>query len=65
MKRRLSMLRKIRLFIPVIILYLFYCSINVAAWDDDPTHQDLSEKAAEHSILSPLRGDYLQYLGFK
>jgi hypothetical protein len=34
------------------------------AWNDSITHRDLSEKATEHSILGPARGDYLKRLGF-
>jgi hypothetical protein len=34
------------------------------AWDENVTHPDLSEIAAESSVLSKTNGDYLENLGF-
>jgi len=39
-------------------------TVNVWAWNAQQTHQDLSEKAADHSILSQVKGNYLKNLGF-
>ncbi len=35
------------------------------AWDDGVTHKDLSELAAEQSVLGSTMGNYLRTLGFQ
>ncbi len=47
-----------------LILILLFHPLYSWAWSDKKTHQDLSIKAVEYSILSPTKGDYLKMLGF-
>lgn len=47
----------------VLILTILYQE-NGWAWNDEVTHQYLSEKAAEHSVLGSAKGNYLKNLGF-
>src|SRR3972149_5279023 len=56
------MRKQIRLLI-LALAVLFYPA-NIWAWDDKTTHQDLSIRATENSILSSAKGDYLKNLGF-
>ncbi len=44
---------------------LCYCTLtnNALSWDDKVTHKDLSEFAAENSLLDIDRGNYLKHLG--
>lgn len=37
---------------------------DVFSWDNERTHKDLSEYAAENSVLDKSKGDYLKNLGF-
>jgi hypothetical protein len=37
---------------------------EVFPWDNNVTHKDLSEHAADNSVLSKNKGDYLKNLGF-
>ena len=48
----------------MILILTILCQENGWAWNDEVTHQDLSEKAAEHSVLGPSKEDYLKNLGF-
>ncbi len=56
MRRRIGLL-----FLTIVVL--FY-PINTWAWHDRTTHQDMSLKAIENSVLSPTKGNYLKNLGF-
>ncbi|MEW6108583.1 MAG: hypothetical protein AB1632_05335 [Nitrospirota bacterium] len=50
-----------------LILFTFLSFVfykDILAWDDGVTHKDLSEFAAEDSILSENKGNYLKNLGF-
>lgn len=51
------------LLTPLFVLLL--CPLPSGAWNDKVTHKDLSEKAAEHSVLSLTKGDYLKKLGLE
>jgi hypothetical protein len=53
-------------FISLIMLILFGVIFsNIAlSWDDKTTHKYLSQYAAENSVLSKNKGDYLKNLGF-
>lgn len=51
-----------KLFIGLIITISY--SLNAWAWDAEVTHRDLSQKAAENSVLGLAKGDYLKSLGF-
>lgn len=53
-----------RIIVLLALKLIIFSSVNVWAWNDEYTHQDLSEKAAEHSVLSSAKGDYLKNLGF-
>lgn len=52
------------LFILVLVVLVSFGFVNTWAWNDKRTHKDLSEKAAEHSVLSLTSGNYLKSLGF-
>src|SRR3990172_5606612 len=56
----LFMHRKVLIKLALIILYIFYYSNVVFAWDDKTTHRDLSEKAFVYSILNQ---GYLKGIG--
>lgn len=47
------------------ILVNFIFDNDTLAWDDKVTHRDLSEFAAENSVISKGKGDYLKNLGFE
>jgi hypothetical protein len=50
-----------------IILLMVIPIINISeifAWDDKVTHADISKYAAENSVLTPSKGDYLKNLGY-
>ncbi len=47
------------------VFFSFVLSIDGLAWDDGVTHKDLSEFAAENSVISKSKGDYLKKLGFE
>ena len=51
--------------IVIIIASLFSFAFHKEAlsWDNEITHRDISEIAAENSILSKTNGDYLKNLG--
>lgn len=53
-----------RQFCLFFLLLLALQATSSLAWDDDNTHPDISEKAAEHSVLNSSRGNYLKNLGF-
>ena len=46
------------------ILFGVVCNNIALSWDDKVTHKDLSEYAAENSVLDKNKGDYLKNLGF-
>jgi len=51
--------------ISLIILLLVFVSNNIAlSWDNGTTHMQLSEYAAESSVLDKNKGDYLKNIGF-
>ncbi len=52
------------LSLTLVILSTFICVKNTLSWDNDTTHMQLSEFAAESSILDKNKGDYLKNLGF-
>lgn len=59
--------REVNMYSLIRILALIstlFSSLDVWAWNAKVTHQDLSEKAAEYSVLSLAKGDYLKNLGF-
>lgn len=47
-----------------IILCIFSYTYDVFAWNDKVTHADMSEYAAQNSVLDKSKGDYLSNLGF-
>ena len=47
-----------------VLLFIIIFSKNALSWDDGITHKDLSEYAAESSVLNKDKGDYLRTLGF-
>ena len=53
------------IFIGVIIASLFSLVLNenALAWDNEVTHRDISEIAANNSVLSTSKGNYLKNLG--
>jgi len=55
-----------KIFIAIVLLIFFGSALfsKVLAWDDKVTHKDLSEYAAENSVLDKNKGDYLKNLGF-
>jgi hypothetical protein len=53
-----------RIIVLLTLKLIIFSYVNVWAWNDEYTHQDLSVKATEFSILSPTNGDYLKNLGF-
>jgi hypothetical protein len=58
------MSRKILIFLTLCIFLGAAFNSNLSAWDNEVTHQDLSEYAAENSVLSKSKGDYLRNIGF-
>jgi len=48
----------------LIILHIFSYTHDVFAWNDKVTHADISEYAAQSSVLDKSKGDYLSNLGF-
>src|SRR3990170_3477779 len=48
----------------LIILHIFCYTQDVFAWNDKVTHADMSEYAAQNSVLDKSKGDYLSNLGF-
>jgi hypothetical protein len=48
----------------LIILHVFSNTQDVFAWNDKVTHADMSEYAAQSSVLDKSKGDYLSNLGF-
>src|SRR3972149_2009633 len=48
----------------LIILHIFSYTHDVFAWNDKVTHADMSEYAAQNSVLDKSKGDYLSNLGF-
>jgi len=48
----------------LLFAFLGFYSANSWAWNAEKTHKDLSEKAAEYSVLSLTGGDYLKNFGF-
>ena len=56
------MYKKILIYFLIIMFCLLYNSYSLA-WDDEITHKDLSQKAAESSVLGA-QTNYLQNLGF-
>ncbi len=48
----------------LIILHIFSYTHDVFAWNDKVTHADMSEYAAQNSVLDKSKGDYLTNLGF-
>ncbi|MFO0794246.1 MAG: hypothetical protein U0586_09275 [Candidatus Brocadiaceae bacterium] len=48
----------------LIILHIFSYTHEVFAWNDKVTHADMSEYAAQSSVLDKSKGDYLSNLGF-
>ncbi len=55
---------KVLLYTTIIILLICISSRNVFSWDNDVTHRDISAIAADNSVLSNAKGDYLRNLGF-
>jgi hypothetical protein len=55
-------MKKTILIIGSLLSFAFY--EGTLAWDNTVTHKDLSEIAAESSVLSKKKGDYLKNLGF-
>ncbi len=46
------------------ILFSLFLNNDAFAWDNKITHRDLSSYAAQSSVLSKDKGDYLKNLGF-
>jgi hypothetical protein len=46
------------------VLVSFAFEQDVLSWDNDVTHRDLSSFAAQNSVLSKTKGDYLKNIGF-
>ena len=55
------------IFFSAIILFMFpdFFVNNVLSWDNEKTHRDISEYAADFSALDKTGGDFLRNLGFK
>ena len=51
-------------FCLILTVSVFMFSKNALSWDNEKTHQDLSKYAAENSVLSKTKGDYLKNLSF-
>jgi len=52
------------LYISTVLFLIFIFSRHSTAWDNDITHRDLSGFAANNSVMSKTKGNYLLSLGF-
>ena len=59
-----DMNRKKIFAVTFIFIFLTILDFNVLAWDNQVTHRDLSEYAAENSVIGKNKGDYLKNFGF-
>ncbi|MBI4688570.1 MAG: hypothetical protein HY756_12495 [Nitrospirae bacterium] len=58
-------MKKMHISLTLFILFGFVLNNIALSWDDKVTHKDLSQFAAENSVLSKTKGDYLKNLGFE
>ena len=59
-------MRKSPAFLFLIVMIFAVCSNKpVWCWDDKVTHKDLTDYAADLSVLAPSKGDYLRTIGFE
>ena len=58
------MKKPIFLFLFLIISSLTFLLGNALSWNEELTHRFLSKYAADISVLSDSKGNYLRYLGF-
>ena len=58
------MIKKLLLHITLIIFFIIVFNTKVFSWNPDVTHRDFSLYAAEESVLSYDKGNYLTNLGF-
>lgn len=52
------------IFVIPISLVVIFTSTNIFAWDNERTHKDISQYAAEKSVLETSNKDYLKNLGY-
>lgn len=58
-------MKKMHISLMLFILFGFVFNNIALPWDNNVTHKDLSQFAAENSVLSKGKGDYLKNLGFE
>ena len=58
-------MKKTHISLILFILFGFVFNNIALSWDDKVTHKDLSEYAAENSVLDISKGNYMKNLGFQ